>query len=603
MELCEVTEAAALLESNPVSRQCQPREESAFDSEHANVSLPVERTSVPALTEKKKYVYSEEQKQLLRSNHYKDLHAIDEYLRTQKYPDGIAGKTLRQNFRRKVKAFTLVSGQLHKKGPDQPIRVLWEQELESVLKATHEDWAHYPKDQNKFRAKVAQRFFFPQMVEICREFLSCCLECQHEKAGLRARTDRELNPPPPTSPFFRVHLDLCGPFKDKNKKKKFVMVVMDFVTKFSATQVLSNKKPETVANAFRREILERHGCPFEVVTDQGTEFNSAFAELLKASGLKHVKVSTRNPKANGQVERFMRILKSTLRATCHKFPLEWIPYVSKVTFQYNSTYQDTLRCSPFVCVYGREPILPADHLFPTQFSLLVGQSRELSVDEQETRVRTLHNIQERAKQNIEEYQRKAKENFSRWNKPKQTPQSVLKPGDYVSMRKPGNPRGFVLQWEGPYVFVGWADEQKLKACIRDDKGQEWHRSFQEIVGFKPSGLFTQKIIEPLLPAPVLETDARVRADLEPTTSLDIELAPLDVEPVENEATRVEDPDEIVLEFDSTCPENFPGFIPFAQSKRPRETEEASELPAKRKKVVPSRFREYDLTELPSLCGS
>jgi transposase InsO family protein len=231
-------------------------------------------------------------------------------------PSYADNKSRRQNFKRNAKKFVLIADQLHKKGEGQSLHILWEHELESVLKSLHEnDWAHYPKDQHKFRAKVAQRFYVPQMVEVCNECISSCSECQNEKAGLRARTDCEMNPPPPTSPFFRVHLDLTRPFVAKNKKKKYIMAAIDFSTKFASTHILPNKKPQSVANAFSREILERHGCPFEIVTDQGSEFNAEFAELLKQSGLKHVKVSTRNPKANGQVERFMRILKSTLCAT------------------------------------------------------------------------------------------------------------------------------------------------------------------------------------------------------------------------------------------------------------------------------------------------
>lgn len=89
---------------------------------------------------------------------------------------------------------------------------------------------------------------------------------------------------------------------------------------YASVKVIPNKKAATVARVFEEEFLDRHGCPFEVVTNQGTEFNAEFSDLLTSAGLRHVRVLPKNPQANGQVERFMQILKSTLRATCHEHP-------------------------------------------------------------------------------------------------------------------------------------------------------------------------------------------------------------------------------------------------------------------------------------------
>lgn len=138
---------------------------------------------------------------------------------------------------------------------------------------------------------------------------------------------------------------------------------MDSMTKYASARVLHNKKASTIAAAFKEEILLRHGCPFEIVTDQGSEFREEFEKLLKTEGLKQVRIRRRNPKANGQVERFMQILKSTLKIMCNDEPRDWQRHVSSVIFQYNVTYQETIKMSPFTYLYGRLPIIPADHLF------------------------------------------------------------------------------------------------------------------------------------------------------------------------------------------------------------------------------------------------
>jgi hypothetical protein len=86
-----------------------------------------------------------------------------------------------------------------KKSDGQKLRI---HERFRVLKEVHEGWAHYPKDQKKFRAKISERFFFPQISEVTKEFISTCEGCQLKKAGVASRTDRDLHHTPPTRPYF-----------------------------------------------------------------------------------------------------------------------------------------------------------------------------------------------------------------------------------------------------------------------------------------------------------------------------------------------------------------------------------------------------------------
>ena len=260
---------------------------------------------------RKKYEYSVEDKMQKSQKDYQGLHEIFDFLKTSNLPARVKSANAKSNFKRRAKSFTVLNGELYLKRKHQPCRVLWEDEVLATLESCHKEWAHYPKDKGKFRVEVEERFFFPQLSNVTAAFISSCPECQKEKAGRAGRTDREMNPPPPVSPYFRVHLDLCGYFLDAKKKKKYIMVCVDAMTKFASARVLPNKRARTVARAFQEEVLLRHGCPFEIDTDQGTEFREEFKSLMQDESLKHVKVRPRNPKANGQVERFMQLLKST----------------------------------------------------------------------------------------------------------------------------------------------------------------------------------------------------------------------------------------------------------------------------------------------------
>jgi len=67
--------------------------------------------------------------------------------------------------------------------------------------------------------------------------------------------------------------------------------------------------------------------PKILISDRGTAFTSQeFEAFLSEQNMKHVKVATGSPQANGQVERYNRVLASALRKigneqSCIKFAL------------------------------------------------------------------------------------------------------------------------------------------------------------------------------------------------------------------------------------------------------------------------------------------
>jgi hypothetical protein len=105
------------------------------------------------------------------------------------------------------------------KNPGQPPRrVVWGEERFKVVQALHEGEGHYG-GVNKTRAKVADRYWFPQLTKFVNEFVKTCDVCQKEKGGATPRDDREIFPTPPTAPWFCTHVDLCGPFEGSGPQK------------------------------------------------------------------------------------------------------------------------------------------------------------------------------------------------------------------------------------------------------------------------------------------------------------------------------------------------------------------------------------------------
>jgi len=63
-----------------------------------------------------------------------------------------------------------------------------------------------------------------------------------------------------------------------------------------------NKK--VAAEFIFNQIIYRYGCPFEIVTDQGSHFvNEVVVGLMQKMSVKHRRLSPYYPQANGLVEK------------------------------------------------------------------------------------------------------------------------------------------------------------------------------------------------------------------------------------------------------------------------------------------------------------
>ena len=75
------------------------------------------------------------------------------------------------------------------------------------------------------------------------------------------------------NPFQRVAMDIFGPLKRTKLGHKYVLVVVDYATKWPEAFPLKNMTSETVVNSLI-DLTARMGVPKEILTDNGANFNS-----------------------------------------------------------------------------------------------------------------------------------------------------------------------------------------------------------------------------------------------------------------------------------------------------------------------------------------
>ena len=142
--------------------------------------------------------------------------------------------------------------------------------------------------------------------------------------------------------------------------------MVNYLTKWPEAKPIPNKNAETIASHFHEEIICRHGCPKELLSDQGTEFcNLVVNALCKLHGIRHTLSSAYHPQTNGLVERFNQTLKKSLAKLAHERNTDWDLLIPSVLFAYRTMTHSTTRYTPFYLTYGRDATLPIELSIPT----------------------------------------------------------------------------------------------------------------------------------------------------------------------------------------------------------------------------------------------
>ena len=108
------------------------------------------------------------------------------------------------------------------------------------------------------------------------------------------------------------------------------------------------------------DVICRWGCLVEIVTDNGSSYRAATAWLEQKYGIKWIRISAYNSKANGKIERPHWDVHQMLWKATGGNPSKWFWFFFHVLWADRISIRKGLGCSPFFMVTGAHPILPLD---------------------------------------------------------------------------------------------------------------------------------------------------------------------------------------------------------------------------------------------------
>ena len=94
------------------------------------------------------------------------------------------------------------------------------------------------------------------------------------------------------APMERVALDVVGPLPVTDRGNKYILVVGDYLSKWTEAYPIPDQTATTVADKFVKEFVSRYGVPEVLHSDQGRNFESqVFQEMCRLLGIEKTRTT------------------------------------------------------------------------------------------------------------------------------------------------------------------------------------------------------------------------------------------------------------------------------------------------------------------------
>jgi hypothetical protein len=222
-----------------------------------------------------------------------------------------------------------------------------------LVRDAHDSLGH--KGFYSTRRTLIDRFWWPSIEQDIKWYITTCHQCQ-----LRQTTKIRI---PPTvavpAPLFRkAYIDTM--FMPLSSGFRYIVQARCSLSAWPEWRMLRSETGRTLGAFIFEEILCRWGAVEEIVTDNGTAYIAALDWLASKFGIRHIRISAYNSRANGIVERQHRTIRESLVKACEGEISKWPTLAPLVFWADRATTRKSTGHTPYYMAHGIEPILPFD---------------------------------------------------------------------------------------------------------------------------------------------------------------------------------------------------------------------------------------------------
>ncbi|KII75119.1 Transposon Ty3-G Gag-Pol polyprotein [Thelohanellus kitauei] len=322
---------------------------------------------------------------------------------------------------------------------------------EELLRQSHASEGAHCGAENLFKL-LKNNFFWPGMLDDIVEFTKTCNVCNKIKDPTR-NPKSTLHPIPVNGRFKDWHLDFIGPLPLTDDGNRYILIMVDRFTKWCEAVPSANQTAEFAVSCVLNNIVSRFGIPDSIHSDQGRQFESTiFYDICKFLSIKKTRSTPYHPEGNGMAERYVKSLKSKLRALVEDNKRDWDKNLPLALLSLRIIPNDSTKFSPYELVFGQIP--ETLNRFSTQANTTEVQPTHIFVEDLKIR---LSDILNKCDDNIIQSQEKYKRHYD-----KSIYENSYKPEDSVMVKDKTLKASFEPSYHGPVKIVEVRDLDTVK---------------------------------------------------------------------------------------------------------------------------------------------
>ena len=318
-----------------------------------------------------------------------------------------------------------------------------ESQIGTFLFQAHDNTNHFGRERCK---QFLENVWWPKMKDDITNYLNSCEYCLRRK-GINNRGGQRLTGTnlKGTKPFEVIYIDFVHMPKPSRFGHKYILTIIDSFSRFFIAVPTHRDRAADAAEGLVQTYCQYGFIPKVVSCDRGTHFTgSVMTEMHKLLGTKMNFHVAWHPESSGILERQHRTLKNALFITSNEQNRCWIDLLKFTTLAMNTAYNRATNCSPFACLYGRNP----DFGLPNLSDKDLNSANPVSYG---MKVRSLLlNVHRFVRISSYEADRKAVQKALEGKPPLK-----ISPGDIVFIKRPqsAEAKSSKLDWIGPFKVL------------------------------------------------------------------------------------------------------------------------------------------------------
>ena len=161
-------------------------------------------------------------------------------------------------------------------------------------------------------------------------------------------------------------MDIVGPFPKAARNKRYLLVGIDYFTKWVEAEPLANIRDVDAKKFIWRNIVTRFEVPRTLISDNGLQFDSkAFRRYCCELGITNRYSTLAYPQGNRQTEAVNKVIVNEFKKRLDDAKGKWVEELLHVLWTYRTSPRRSTGETPFAMTYGTEAIIPLEANFLT----------------------------------------------------------------------------------------------------------------------------------------------------------------------------------------------------------------------------------------------